>query len=81
MNVGRLKFKEEGFRIVKRQLSRIYYLIFPQRKKTKMYAGNYINFTFGLGKQGKKKKKTYTPILILLELFCLSKNTYSKMDV
>lgn len=59
MNVGRLKFKEEGFRIVKRQLSRIYYLIFPQRKKTKMYAGNYINFTFGLGKQEKKKKNLY----------------------
>lgn len=61
MNVGRLKFKEEGFRIVKRQLSRIYYL-FPQRKKTKMYAGNYINFTFGLGRQEKKKKKQPIPL-------------------
>ena len=45
-----------------------------------MYVGNYINFTFGLGRQ-EKKHKTYTPVLILLELFCLSKNTYSKMDI
>lgn len=44
-----------------------------------MYSGNYINFTFVLGRE--EKKKNYTPILILLELFCLSKNTYSKMDV
>lgn len=80
MNVGRLKFKEEGFRIVKRQLSRIYYL-FPQRKKTKMYAGNYIISHLDWVDRKKKKKTTYTPILILLELFCLSKNTYSKMDV
>lgn len=46
-----------------------------------MYVGNYINSTFVLGRQEKKTKQNYTPILILLELFCLSKNTYSKMDV
>lgn len=46
INVGRLKFKEESFRLVKRQLSKIHYRFFPPENRTKMYATNYIKFTF-----------------------------------
>lgn len=46
INVGRLKFKEESFRPVRDNYLKFIIIFFSPEKKTKMYASNYIKFTF-----------------------------------